>query len=453
MTFRLRTALVVLVLTAGTMGAAFFLVWESFVASQRHQLDLALLGVAKREAAEAAEGALEFSDAPGPSANAVGPLPKYGVIYSADGRVLSSTGNFHIVPSMPGRPSSEDAFDFEHEGHPMRGVLLELEGRAKTHRLFLSSPREDLEDDGGILARAMTIAWLVGCGWAAVVGYGVAKRLTAEHRVVEGVARRVASGDTSARIDFRSSDTELRQLAADLNAMIERLVGLVASQERFVSHAAHELRTPHAALRLEIELALRTCREPSEYAQALGGALESAKRLSALSEDLLELARIDAVPSHEKCDLWDAITDARADVLPLARARAVELRLELSGPSPSVRGARRALGRVFRNLLENAVRFSPEDAHVSVEVRETDETVTVRIVDLGPGIRSGDEERIFEPFVRAATSSEGHSEGKGLGLSIARQLAQAAGGNVRAEVTSPGAVMVVSLLRAKSEPS
>ncbi len=82
-------------------------------------------------------------------------------------------------------------------------------------------------------------------------------------------------------------------------------------------------------------------------------------------------------------------------------------------------------------------------------MKETDETVTVRIVDLGPGIRSGDEERIFEPFVRAASTSEGHSEGKGLGLSIARQLAQAAGGDVHAEVTSPGAVMVVSLLRVK----
>jgi signal transduction histidine kinase len=202
-------------------------------------------------------------------------------------------------------------------------------------------------------------------------------------------------------------------------------------------------------LRLEIELALRTCREPSEYAQALGGALESAERLSALSEDLLELARIDAVPSQEKCALSDALDDALADVSPLARARSVELRLEPAEPSPSVRGARRALGRVFRNLLENAVRFSPEGATVTVEVKETDETVSARIVDHGPGIRSGDEERIFEPFVRAASSSEGHSEGTGLGLSIARQLAQAAGGDVRAEAGTEGAVMVVSLLRVR----
>ena len=81
MTFRVRTALVVLLLTAVTMGGAFAGVWQRFVSAQRHQLDNALLAVARREAAEAASGQSEFTDAPGPSANAVGPLPKFGVLY------------------------------------------------------------------------------------------------------------------------------------------------------------------------------------------------------------------------------------------------------------------------------------------------------------------------------------------------------------------------------------
>src|SRR5690606_1253672 len=115
-------------------------------------------------------------------------------------------------------------------------------------RVLLATPRADLEDDARILARAMTIAFIVGCAWAGLVAFGVATRLTREHSLVGSVARRVASGDTSARVAFRSSNKDLRQLAGDLNAMIERLVGVSAMQDRFIAHAAHELRTPLTSL-------------------------------------------------------------------------------------------------------------------------------------------------------------------------------------------------------------
>ncbi|AKU98677.1 periplasmic sensor signal transduction histidine kinase [Labilithrix luteola] len=438
MTFRVRTALVVLALTAVTMGGAFTIVWERFVASQRAQLDKALLDVGRREAVEAAAGHLEFSDAPGPSANAVGPLPKYGVIYGINGMPLSHTENFASVPPMPHVQAPDVGFDFEHDGIRMRGVLVLVEHTGR--RVLLATPREDLEDDARILARAMLIAFAVGCAWAAAVAIGVATRLTRQHRIIENVARRVAEGDTSARVEFASSDVDIVQLANDLNAMIERLVGLLGAQDRFVSHAAHELRTPLTSLRIELEHALRPGADPTDHEAALGGALDSARRLTRLADDLLQLARVDAAPSKDLTSLEDAVTDAVADVAPVARSR--ELHIDVTPIATMVRGERRSVGRILRNVIENAVRFSPRGGSVRIAAVPLEGKVEISVVDEGPGIPDNDLPRIFEPFARGANNDAWESAG--LGLSIARGLARSLGGDVTA-ASGAGARFVITL--------
>ncbi|MBX3197579.1 MAG: HAMP domain-containing histidine kinase [Labilithrix sp.] len=440
----MRTALMVLALTAITMGAAFGIVWERFVASQRRQLDDALLEVARREASEAATGSLDFTDGPGPSANAVGPLPKYGVIYTLNGRPVSTTPNLttDTVPPMPRLVPFERGFDFQHGGAPMRGVVVEVAGTSM--RVLLATPREDLEDDARILARAMSIAFAVGCFWAAVVAFGVATHLTREHSLVGSVARRVASGDTSARVAFRSSDRDLRQLAGDLNAMIERLVGLNAMQDRFISHAAHELRTPLTSLRIELEHALRTGGDRSEYEDALRGALDSSRRLSHLAEDLLQLARVKAATESSSVDIAEPLADAVADVAPVGRLRDVFIVKEaISGV---VLGDRRGLARLLRNVLENAVRFSPREGRVRVVIEPSDEGLEISVNDDGPGLDVDDVERVFEPFARGARNQD--PEGTGLGLTIARELARSYGGDVRVS-PGPGGRFVIQLRSAR----
>ncbi|MBX3223273.1 MAG: HAMP domain-containing histidine kinase [Labilithrix sp.] len=444
MSFRVRTALMVLALTAITMGAAFGIVWERFVASQRRQLDDALLEVARREASEAATGSLDFTDGPGPSANAVGPLPKYGVIYTLNGRPVSTTPNLttDAVPPMPRLVPFEKGFDFQHAGEPMRGVVVEVAGTSM--RVLLATPRADLEDDARILARAMSIAFAVGCLWAAIVAFGVATHLTREHSLVGSVARRVASGDTSARVAFRSSDRDLRQLAGDLNAMIERLVGLNAMQDRFISHASHELRTPLTSLRIELEHALQTGGDRSDYESALRGALDSARRLSNLAEDLLQLARVKAATESSRVDVAEPLADAVADVAPVGRLRDVFIMKEpISGV---VLGDRRGLARLLRNVLENAVRFSPRAGRVRVGVEPSDEGIEISVTDEGPGIDADDVERVFEPFARGARNQD--PEGTGLGLTIARELARSYGGDVRVS-PGPGGRFVISLRAAR----
>lgn len=442
MTFRVRTAIVVLALTAVTMGGAFAIVWDRFVGSQRAQLDHALLAVAVREADEAASGSLDFTDAPGPSANAVGPLPKYGVIYTLSGRPVSLTPNLSIdtAPPMPRLVPFGQGFDFESEGQPMRGVVVPVASTGM--RVLLATPRADLEDDARILARAMSIAFIVGCAWAGIVAFGVATRLTREHSLVGDVARRVASGDTSARVSFRSSDRDLRQLAGDLNAMIERLVGLNATQDRFIAHAAHELRTPLTSLRIELEHALRSSVDRSDYEAAVKGALDSARRLSDLAEDLLQLARVKATTSGALVDVAEPLSDALADVAPVGRARDVFI---VKGPVQGVvLGDRRGLSRLLRNVLENAVRFSPPTGRVHITAEDEGETLAIAVADDGPGIAADDVERVFEPFARASRNQS--PEGTGLGLTIARELARSYGGDVRV-APGGGGRFVVQLRR------
>ncbi len=434
MTFRVRTALVVLAMTAITMGGAFAGVWHYFISSQQRQLDDALLEVARREAAEAAAGQVEFTDAPGPRANAVGPLPKFGVLYGINGYPISQTDNFETVPPMPRLATFDRAFDFDHDGIAMRGVVVGVGNTGR--RVLLASPREDFEEDTRILTRAMAFAFGVGCVWAALIAFGVATRLTREHGVVGEVARRVASGDTSARVSFRTSDTDLRQLADDLNAMIERLVGLLAVQERFIAHAAHELRTPLTSLRIELEHAIRSGRDRNDYDAALKGALESTRRLSDLAEDLLELARAKQAPSGGSTPIEDALADAIADVAPAGRQRDVFIVAEPI--SARVRGDRRGLARLFRNVIENAVRFSPRGSKVWVDSRVDDGAAVLTISDAGPGVAAADAARIFEPFARASNGDGRDRHGAGLGLSIARGLAHSFGGEVVAEARAGG---------------
>jgi two-component system heavy metal sensor histidine kinase CusS len=444
MTFRVRTALVVLLLTVVTLGGAFVAVWGRFVSTRRAQLDEALLVVARRAATRRAAGALEFTDAPGPFANSV-TLPRYAVYYDEDGRPLSKTSNLATLPSLPPAAPLERGFDFEHDGIVMRGVLLAVGTAGR--RLLIASPRGNLEEDAEALAHVMVIAFVAGCAWAAAVAFGVATRLTREHQIIMDVARRVASGDVSARVAFRASDVDLRQLASDLNAMIEQLVGLLAVQERFIAHAAHELRTPLTSLQLELEHAIQTARTPTDYDTALRGALESARRLTDLAEDLLQLARLNAAPTEEVTPIEEALAAAVADVGPVGRTREVVIVTELT--SASVRGDRRGLIRLLRNVLENAVRYSPRGGKVRVEGHVEDGHVVIGVTDEGPGIAPADAERIFEPFTRGVRDDG--PAGTGLGLSIARGLARSLGGDVTVE-SGPGGRFFIELPRRDSSP-
>jgi two-component system, OmpR family, sensor kinase len=435
MSFRRRFVGAVSIMTVATLGGALMAISIAVNASQQQQLDEALRAEAAEEAREASAlggDELAISDRPGPAANDVGPLTKYGAIFADNGQVLAVTPTFSGAPPPLETlgPGSNACFDLWFRGEHLRGVLVPIPNHPGT-RLLLAAPRTDLDGDASFLTRAMVTVFFVAVAWSVMLATWIVRRLTREHEAITQVVRRVAGGDLSARVAARSGDAEIAQLGRDINEMIERLDILVASQQRFIAQAAHELRSPLTTLYGELSHALRKARDAEAYRQAIEEAHSAAKRLKLMTEDLLALARLGANTQDPEVPV-DLVESAWTAVEAVAwEAKERETTINVHGAlSLIVYGHARNLERLLRNLIENAVRHSPKGGRVEVAIARHDNEVEIAVSDEGPGIATDERERIFEPFYRGVYERADDMPGAGLGLPIARQIARSHGGDV-----------------------
>lgn len=268
-------------------------------------------------------------------------------------------------------------------------------------------------------------AMLVGLPLLLVVVAGVTWLVTRRAlRPVEGIrgemAAITASTDLSRRVPVPSSKDEIGWLARTTNETLAALESSVERQRRFVADASHELRSPIASLRTQLEVGVA-------HPELLDvpGAVEDTVRLQRLAADLLLLARLDAGerPAGARVDLAAMVREESsqriADRIPV---RAGEL------ASAEVAGSRGQLGRVLGNLLDNAQRHAVSSVRVAV-VREG-EWAVLRVEDDGPGVPESERERIFERFVRLDDARARDDGGAGLGLAIARDVAVRHGGSL-----------------------
>ena len=259
MTFRRRMLGAVMALTLLTLGGAFAAIALSVNRAQERQLDAALLAEAREEAAEIASiggRRLTISDRPGPAANDVGPLTKYGAIYGADGAVIAATPTWRHAPPRAAALPGENArpFDLYADREHLRGVLVHVPGPTPA-RLLLAAPRADLDGDASFLHRAMAMVLLVACAWTLGLASWFTQRLTRDQQRIMEVAHRAAGGDLTARVAQNSSDADLSQLGRDLDDTLTRLEASVEAQRRFIAYAAHELRGGDDPVRLRAGLA------------------------------------------------------------------------------------------------------------------------------------------------------------------------------------------------------
>jgi signal transduction histidine kinase len=221
---------------------------------------------------------------------------------------------------------------------------------------------------------------------------------------------------------------EIKPLVGELNRLLERLQRAFSAQRAFISDAAHELRSPLTALRLQLQLLDRA---PDEAARVeargrLGAAIERAIHLV---EQLLALARSEpqeAALGSEPVDLSAAAADGVRDTHDLALARNIDLGLEAAA-QVEILGDREALRTLVRNLVDNAVRYTPPEGSVQVRTRADRNEALLEIVDTGPGIPPEDRERVFDRFYRRAAAQE---SGTGLGLAIVKAIADRHGAKV-----------------------
>ena len=265
------------------------------------------------------------------------------------------------------------------------------------------------------------LAWLV-------VGWSLGHLLGRITKLARMVGERGA--DNREHIPLEGVPIEIRPLVGAMNALTDRLQLALEQQKRFVADAAHELRTPLAALHLQIDnLRARTRASESGLVDELGGGI---RRVSALVEQLLRLARSDETAPHPPAhmlDLTELVTQCVADFVPVAAARHVDL--GMGARDAAVLCGRPADLRVmFGNLVDNAIRYTPEGGIVDVSVRCGQGPAWVEILDSGCGIAEADIPRLFDRFFRSAANE---AEGSGLGLAIAASIARQHGLGIRIE--------------------
>lgn len=214
---------------------------------------------------------------------------------------------------------------------------------------------------------------------------------------------------------------EVAPLVEALNELFTRLQHAFDSERRFTADAAHELRTPLAALKIQAQVALRSTDETERHV-ALENVLRGVDRATRLVQQLLTLARVDpetAAIDYKQVELHGLAATVMRDLEPLAHAKQIEIALE-EGATCHVQGDDAQLGLLLRNLLDNAIRYTPIGGRVSVAVQDAD-GIILEVRDTGPGIPVAEREQVQQRFYRITGSGE---EGSGLGLSIVRRIAE-----------------------------
>jgi heavy metal sensor kinase len=337
--------------------------------------------------------------------------------------------------------------------HAYRLLLAPMHIGTSNYVVALAQSLDGQEELLASLRYAMAVTIPLALLVAAMGGYLLARKSLAPVAAMSAQARAVGASNLGERIAVTNPRDELGQLAATLNALLARLEESFASQRRFMADASHELRSPVAILQGELDVTLaREDREAREYRESLEIMRKTVIRLTRIVRDLFLLARGDAgqVPlRHERFYLDDVVVQTVQGFRTLAAEQGVTLREEHE-PDMAMHGDPDLIGRLAANLVENAIKNTPAGGEVSVLCAANDGQLRIEVHDRGRGIPVESQERIFERFFRldpshSPTNGAGGS-GAGLGLPIARWIAEVHGGKVWvAKSDASGSVFVAAL--------
>jgi len=339
------------------------------------------------------------------------------------GQGLSTFETFSNVKKQPVRVVTMPVIDSGRVINLVR-VGMSLESVVRTKRQFLIA-----------LAAMLPLALILAGGG----GMLLARRALRPVDQMASTARRISGEDLSERLDEPGGGDELDRLAITLNAMLERLDTSFQQMRQFSADASHELQTPLTILKGELEVALRSERSSGEYEHVLTSALEEIDRISDLVEGLLLLSRSDAGMfrmAYRNLDLAQVVMEVYERTAILAKNRGVVLDLGTM-ETIAVDGDPEWLHRLILNLVDNAIKYTPENGKVTLALSQDDNSAVIEVADTGSGLTFEEQEQVFNPFFRTDRASAGKEKGAGLGLSIAASIAQAHGGRIDVD-SQPG---------------
>jgi two-component system OmpR family sensor kinase len=348
----------------------------------------------------------------------------------ADAKELISSEAFREVATHAWA-ADFPSFENVRLGHSRYRVSLRrfgLKGRAYMLLIFqsLRAQNEMLEEVRSTFAWVIPLAILL----SSLGGYFLARKSLAPVVAMSDRAGHISAANLHERLPVQNAKDELGRLAASFNQLLERVSESFERQRRFMADASHELRTPAAILRGESEVALsREARPAEEYRESLRVLHAEARRLTQIVEDLFTLTRADAgqypLSPHEFY-LDELVTDCVHTTRSLAQAKRITLSCD-TAEDLAIWADETLLRRMILNLLDNAIKYSPEGGAVRVACQRSGEEYELTVTDTGPGIPAELQHRVFERFFRAdkARTRSEKDGGAGLGLSIARWIAEA----------------------------
>jgi len=325
------------------------------------------------------------------------------------------------------------------EGRPWRVYSL---GASDTPLVIHMAAR--LEDRDALLSRMLRAVALPLLFALVLLTTLIALVTERAFRPVRRIAAELAGRDADdvSAVNTTEMPVETHALGVALNGLLTRQAQALARERRFTADAAHELRTPLAALRVQAQVAARAT-TPAETRRALEKLLASIDRTTHLMGQLLALARLEPgtpLPAGQLTAAYVVVDLVVEDLAPAARDKHVEI--SLHGCQQPLPGSAEMLYLLIRNLLENSIRNVSVGGHVALEVSALDDYAVLTICDDGPGIPAAERARAFERFYRVAGSATG---GSGLGLSIVGRVVELLGGDIQLSEPASGSGLIVTV--------
>lgn len=311
--------------------------------------------------------------------------------------------------------------------------------------VFLAGDVGDIMASGGVLLRWLAMTTAAGGAVAAFLGLALSRAITRPVDQIRGAAGRLARGEFSFRVPGQAMP-EMDELGRAFNHMALALEEGQSTRRLFSAAAAHELKSPLASIKAMIQSLLgQKGQDEDVYREFLEDMERDVDRLTHLSESLLVLARLEqgrAVLRREQIPISQLVAQAAWPMSRRAATRDVSIQVSIADGKASLDGELVELALV--NLLDNAVKYSPEGGIITVSSRARNGGVEIEVVDQGPGVLPQEIDRIFDRFYRPDQARARHTGGTGLGLALVQEVVELHGGRVRAW-SEPGQGMTVSM--------